>query len=99
MTPETAISEIEKLRKENEMLSLNIEELTRTNEFLVSATWREREIKTKLHNALEELKVTKQLVDTQHKSITDSINYASRIQDAIIPKYNDIRDRFADVFL
>lgn len=99
MTHETAISEIEKLRKENEMLSLNIEELTRTNEFLVSATWREREIKTRLHNALEELKVTKQLVDTQHKSITDSINYASRIQDAIIPKYEDIRDKFADVFV
>jgi hypothetical protein len=42
LTYETAIREIEKLKKENEMLSLNIQELTRTNEFLVSATWLER---------------------------------------------------------
>jgi len=99
LTYETAIREIEKLKKENEMLSLNIQELTRTNEFLVSATWREREIKTTLHNALEELKVTKQIVDAQNKNITDSINYASRIQDAIIPKLSDIREKFKGIFI
>ena len=99
MTDDLLMSEIEKLRKENAMLSLNIEELTKTNEFLVSATWREREIKTRLHHALEELKVTKKLVEEQHKSITDSINYASRIQDAIIPKCHDLKNEFKDVFI
>ena len=99
MTHDDLIVEIEKLRKDNEMLILNIEELTKTNEFLVSATWREREIKTRLHNALEELTATKKLVDQQHKSITDSINYASRIQDAIIPKYQDLKEKFKDVFI
>ncbi len=91
--------EIEKLQKENAMLNLNLEELTKTNEFLVSATWREREIKTRLHNTLEELKVTKQLVDEQNKNITDSINYASRIQDAIIPKPIELKNKFKDAFL
>lgn len=99
MTHDPLLAEIEKLRKDNAMLGLNIEELTKTNEFLVSATWREREIKTRLHHALEELKITKKLVEEQHKSITDSINYASRIQDAIIPKYEDLKDKFADVFV
>jgi len=99
MTQNELKAEIEKLRKENEMLNVSIEELTKTNEFLVSATWREREMKKKLHSALEELTLTKKLVDDQHKSITDSINYASRIQDAIIPKYHDLRGKFADVFV
>lgn len=93
------MTELEKLRKENELLNLNISELTKTNEFLVSATWREREIKAKLHIALEELTLTKKLVDEQHKSITDSINYASRIQEAIIPRYHDVKDKFTDVFI
>ena len=82
---ELLTEQIEKLRKDNEMLNLNVEELSKTNEYLVTATWREREMKQQLHAALEELKETKKLVDKQHKSIKDSINYASRIQDAIIP--------------
>ncbi len=92
-------SELEKLKKQNEMLQLNVEELTRTNEFLVTATWREREMKQRLHEALEELTETKKLVDAQHKSITDSIDYASRIQDAIIPKLDDVKDKFKDIFI
>lgn len=96
---EALAKEMDKLKKENEMLALNIEELTKTNEFLVSATWREREMKQKLHEALEELKETKQLVDIQHKNITDSINYASRIQDAIIPKHHELKEKFKDIFI
>lgn len=91
--------QLAKLRKQNEMLQLNIDELTRTNEFLVTATWREREMKQRLHEALEELTETKKLVDAQHKSITDSISYASRIQDAIIPKIEEIKDKFRDIFI
>lgn len=99
MTESDLVAELEKLRRENEMLHVNIEELAKTNEFLVSATWREREMKQKLHSALEELTATKKIVDEQHKNIKDSINYASRIQDAIIPKYEDLKDRFADLFI
>lgn len=92
-------AELAKLKKQNEMLQLNVEELTRTNEFLVTATWREREMKQRLHEALEELTETKKLVDAQHKSITDSIDYASKIQDAIIPKIDDIKTKFTDIFI
>lgn len=96
---EHMLEQIEKLKKEKEMLALNVEELSKTNEYLVSATWREREMKQQLHTALEELKETKTLVDKQHKSITDSINYASRIQDAIIPKHGEIEHHFKDLFI
>lgn len=95
----TLRDELEQLRKDNELLKLNVEELSKTNEFLVTATWREREMKQRLHEALEELQETKKLVDAQHKSITDSINYASRIQDAIIPKYHEVKSRFRDIFI
>src|SRR5690554_2609820 len=92
-------AEIERLRQENEMLNVNLEELAKTNEFLVSATWRERDMKQKLHVALEELTLTKKVVDEQNKNIRDSINYASRIQDAIIPKYDELKEKFADIFI
>jgi serine phosphatase RsbU (regulator of sigma subunit) len=97
---ETSLNaELEKLKRENAMLALNLEELTRTNEFLVTATWREREMKQRLHEALEELRETKKLVDAQHKNITDSINYASRIQHAIIPTEADVKQFFVDAFV
>src|SRR5690606_42025219 len=64
-----------------------------------SDLWRERDMKQKLHVALEELTLTKKVVDEQNKNIRDSINYASRIQDAIIPKYDELKEKFADIFI
>jgi len=90
---------IKKLKQENEMLKMNVEELTVTNTHLVSATWREREMKQQLAATLEELTETKKVVDAQHKSITDSINYAKRIQHAIIPTEDEIRSHFKESFV
>ena len=90
---------VKKLEQENEMLKMNVEELTVTNTHLVSATWREREMKQKLATTLDELTETKKVVDAQHKSITDSINYAQRIQHAIIPTDDEIASHFKDSFV
>ncbi len=90
---------LKKLEQENEMLKMNVEELTVTNTHLVSATWREREMKQQLGAALDELTETKKVVDAQHKSITDSINYAQRIQHAIIPSSEEIAALFKDSFV
>ena len=91
--------QVKKLQQENEMLQMNVEELTVTNTHLVSATWREREMKQQLAATLEELTETKKVVDAQHKSITDSINYAQRIQHAIIPTNDEIAENFTDSFV
>ncbi len=102
MSEEKAISlddKVKKLEQENEMLKMNVEELTVTNTHLVSATWREREMKQQLAVTLEELTETKKVVDAQHKSITDSINYAQRIQHAIIPTDEEISSHFKDSFV
>ncbi len=90
---------LKKLAQENELLKMNVEELTVTNTHLVSATWREREMKQQLAATLEELTETKKVVDAQHKSITDSINYAQRIQHAIIPSAKEISSHFRDSFV
>ncbi len=96
---ESLDDKIKKLKQENEMLKMNVEELTVTNTHLVSATWREREMKQQLAATLEELTETKKVVDAQHKSITDSINYAQRIQHAIIPTEDEIRSHLKESFI
>jgi len=98
LSPGMLLLEVEKLQKDNAMMKMNIEELSKTNEFLVSATWRERAIKKTLNEALEEVK-NKKIVDELNKMLTDSINYASRIQEAIIPKHTEVKDKFKDIFI
>lgn len=38
-------------------------------------------------------------IENRHKSITDSIKYAKRIQDAILPKQNALQENLSDYFL
>jgi serine phosphatase RsbU (regulator of sigma subunit) len=91
--------EIERLNKKVHEQSLNIQELESTKDHLVTATWREREIKQKLEETLEELKQTKVLVDKKNKEITESINYAKRIQNAIIPEEKEFEEALPDHFI
>lgn len=83
-------SEKDNLQTELEGLKLYFTELEATNNHLVSATWREREMKRKLTETLEELNKTKLIVDSQNKRITESINYSRKIQLAINPTEEDL---------
>ncbi len=76
---------ITKLESTNNLQFQNIQELSETNAHLVAATWRERELKKQLADSLEELQKTKSIIELQNKRISDSINYAKRLQQAIIP--------------
>ncbi len=84
------ISEKEVLRQELEQFKLIISELESTNNHLISATWRERDIKKQLGDTLAELKKTKDFVEAQNKRISESINYARKIQLAINATENDV---------
>ncbi|MEL6538863.1 MAG: SpoIIE family protein phosphatase, partial [Bacteroidota bacterium] len=46
-----------------------------------------------------ELRMTNQMVLAKNKAIQDSINYAKRIQDALIPDESVIRNRFKDSYV
>lgn len=58
--------------------------------------WREYKAKKKIY---EELAIQKTIVDLKNKDITDSINYAQRIQEAVFPE-KEIKYRlFPDAFV
>ncbi len=83
---------LKKLKSANESQGQYISELTETNTHLIAATWRERELK-------EELQKTKGVIEVQNKKIMDSINYAKRIQEAIIPTKETLDKLLGDYFL
>jgi len=66
--------------------------------FLVMAfmIWREYKAKKKIY---EELAIQKTMVDLKNKDITDSINYAQRIQEAVFPEKEIKYKLFPDAFV
>lgn len=59
--------------------------------------------KRKANNLLEDknlfIETQKQKVEEQHKEILDSITYAKRLQDAILPNENELEKAFAEYFI
>ena len=80
------------LKKEVELLKIQVEELISTNDHLITATWRERELK-------KELQQKNKIIEHQHGQITDSINYARRIQKALVVNNEELRENFSDSFI
>lgn len=87
------------LVKEYENLKIQFSELEATNNHLIAATWRERDLKKKLADTVEELNKTKSIVETQNKRITESINYARKIQLAINPNETDLSVHYPESFI
>lgn len=52
-----------------------------------------------LEGQKKEIELQKQIVDVQNKEITDSINYAQRIQQVILPHHEEIGANFKDCFI
>lgn len=99
-------SELEKQKEINKTLTVEIEklqlyfnEMEATNNHLIAATWREREMKKQLKETLDELNSTKQIVEKQNQRISESINYARKIQLAINATENNVREQFPNSFI
>lgn len=80
------------LKKEIEMLKIMNKELSDTNNHLISATWRERDLK-------KELQESKQIIEEQHHLISDSINYAHRIQKSMVANEKHFNEVFSESFI
>ena len=52
-----------------------------------------------LHNKNEEIYLQKQIIEKSHKYITDSINYAKKIQNAIFPSLDLFKNNLSDYFI
>lgn len=85
-------TKVSKIEQDLNMANLQIEELTVTNEHLITATFRERALK-------KELAESQSLIEAQSKKIQDSINYAKSIQNSILPKEQVLNDLFSDSFM
>ncbi|MEO6306255.1 MAG: tetratricopeptide repeat protein, partial [Bacteroidia bacterium] len=57
------------------------------------------EQKEKVESQRDTLKFQNEIIEEKNKEITDSINYAKRIQEAILPSANDINKHFPDNFV
>ena len=89
----------DRLTAELEQMKIFFAELESTNNHLVSATWRERDMKKKLADTIAELNATKLVLDAQNKRITESINYSRKIQIAINPTESELREIFPKSFI
>ncbi len=87
------------LASENDLHKLNINELSSTNEHLISATWRERDLKKQLKEAIDAVNRSKNIIEDQNRRIEQSINYAQKIQHAIHTTENDIKSILPESFM
>lgn len=87
------------LKKKLEVQQIMMSELEQTNNNLISATWRERDMKKKLKEAMDEIEMSKGIIELQNKRISESINYARKIQIAINPTDVDVRQHLPESFI
>lgn len=64
--------------------------------FLVVMLFRRNQFRKKLN---AETSRQNALIEEKNKNITDSINYASRIQEAVIPAVSQLKNNFQDAFV
>lgn len=88
----TSTEEIDRLKREIEMLNYTVEELKVTNDHLVSATWREREMK-------EELRRIKETLEYRSAKINESISYAKNIQQSMITNECSLQKSFSNALV
>lgn len=79
-------------RKKNTILERQKQEIKEKNDVLEQKT---QEILTQTEHII----LQKQVIEEKNIAITDSIQYASRIQDAVLPPVGEIRKCFSDCFI
>jgi serine phosphatase RsbU (regulator of sigma subunit) len=102
--------------KQITMTEMHIEELSTTNQHLISATWRERDMKKELQSTVSELTLSKtiieeqqttmddlnsskSIIENQNRKISESMNYAKRIQDTLFPDESRLRNHLRESLL
>ena len=78
---------------ENALLYENLEDKVKTRTKELS------KVNSKLQVILKRVNEQKEEIENSHRKTTDSINYASRIQNAILPALEIFEDYFSDYFV
>ena len=58
-----------------------------------------RELEMKVVERTEEIRLQKDIIELKNRDITDSIKYAKRIQDALLPSYELLKENVSDSFI
>ena len=92
-----------RLRRQKEILEIVVEERTKEIRMQNVELEQQREeilVQSEhLKQANEEITIQKIDIERKNEDITASINYASRIQDAMLPRMHEIKQAFPDSFI
>ena len=91
-TSEVLTEQNKQLQEKNEEISSQHNELENQRNALANLAW-------ELQEKNEEIEKQKDLLAYQTKEITDSIMYAKRIQQAVLPMQDQIRDLFSEFLI
>jgi ligand-binding sensor domain-containing protein/serine phosphatase RsbU (regulator of sigma subunit) len=95
-----ALSEqYKELQEKNEEILSQRNELENQRNSLANLAWELQEKNEEITAQRNEIEKQKDLLAYQKKEITDSIMYAKRIQQAVLPAQDQIRDLFPEFFI
>ena len=92
-------SSSEALTEQNELLKLKHEEITQKNNELEHQKNSLANLAWELQDKNEEITAQRNEIERQKKEITDSILYAQRIQQAVLPTQEQIKELFPEFFI
>ena len=84
--------DLEKIAAEQKSLEGQQQELSERNQVL----W---DISVSIEKERQHIQTLKNKIESQHRAVTSSIEYAKLIQDAVLPAEYILKESFADVFL
>ena len=90
---------LEELEAMNESLIKTTDELKHKNEILKEATEVLDQKNQQIRHKRDQLADQSKLLEDKNRNITQSLRYAKRIQEAIIPNPKDLENYFEDAFL
>ncbi len=89
----------EKLDKENNLRLIHDLQFSYHVDQLEKETQKQKEQNRQLRSAYQKISQQNSLIEEKNKSITDSINYAKRIQTALLPSSDEIKNHFSESFV
>jgi len=89
---EKVVERTKQIREQNNQILQKNEELQQQKEEIQAQA-------DSLEDANQEINVQKELLEKAHKNVTDSIQYASKIQNAVLPKQQNLAQLFPEHFI
>ena len=99
ITSQALANQNRELQEKNEEILSQHNELEEQRNSLANLAWELQDKNEEITNQRNEIQKQRDLLTSQKKEITDSIMYAKRIQQAILPTHEQLRECFSDFFV